>query len=824
MPIMKLKLLFAIVLFANFSIAQIKGKVTDSKGNALSYTSVTIEKTYNGTSTNENGEYELNIKKTGNYTLVFQILGYKTKTVTQEITSFPVIINATLSDEEYSIEEVVVKSGENPANGIIRSAIANRKKNTAKTDKFEADFYSRGIFRVKDIPKKFMGFEIGDLEGNVDSTGAGIIYQSETVSKIKFEKPNNLKEEIIASKVAGNDSGFSFNTAINTNYDFYQNTIDFNIPLISPIASNAFTYYKYKIEDSFTDSYNNYIYKIKVTPKRDKEPVFEGYIYIVDDTYAIYAVDLDAKGYRAQQEFLETLKLVQNFNFNPINKMWVKSLQSIDFKAGIFMMKFNGKFTHVFSNYNFVDSFEKKTFGSEVVTFADKSNKKEDSYWLENRPVPLTEEETTNYVKKDSVYKIRNSEVYMDSIDLKSNKFKLSKIITGYTFKNSFKKTRFNYQGLFNLSSFNFNTVQGYHIGSGFSYTKYNEEKRKYTSITSDFQYGFSDERLRPTVGFYHKFNNTNDAFVRVNGGNKVNQFNSSEPISGIENSISSLVFKNNFMKLYEKEFIEIGTGREVVNGLFLSANLAYENRKPLFNSTDFAINKTSDIYSSNNPLNPSSDAVAAINEHHLTKFSLSSRIVFGQKYITRPDGKMNMNEGKYPTLGFTYTKALLATAKGYEYDFLEARLNYNKTLANKGDLQLNMKVGKFFGADNISFADYKHFNGNQTHIRIDGQYNTSFNLLPYYAQSTNNQYFETHVNYNDNGYFMNKIPLLNKLGWNLVGGFHQLATSNNKPYQEVTVGLDRIGFGKLKIFRVDYVRSFQGGVAKNGLMFGLRF
>ena len=157
---MKFKLLFALALISSFSFAQIRGKVTDSKGNALPYASVTVEKTYNGTSTNENGEYELNIKKTGTYTLVFQILGYKTQTVTKEVTSFPATINATLSDEEYSIEEVVVKTGENPANGIIRSAIANRKKNTDKTDKFEADFYSRGIFRVKDIPKKFMGVEV----------------------------------------------------------------------------------------------------------------------------------------------------------------------------------------------------------------------------------------------------------------------------------------------------------------------------------------------------------------------------------------------------------------------------------------------------------------------------------------------------------------------------------------------------------------------------------------------------------------------------------------------------------------------------------------
>ena len=55
---MKFKLLFAFLLFSGFLFSQIKGKVTDSKGNALPYASVTVEKTYNGTSTNENGEYE----------------------------------------------------------------------------------------------------------------------------------------------------------------------------------------------------------------------------------------------------------------------------------------------------------------------------------------------------------------------------------------------------------------------------------------------------------------------------------------------------------------------------------------------------------------------------------------------------------------------------------------------------------------------------------------------------------------------------------------------------------------------------------------------
>ena len=48
-----------------FSFAQIRGTITDDKGIPLSLVTVLEENTYNGTSSNEQGNYELNIKKTG---------------------------------------------------------------------------------------------------------------------------------------------------------------------------------------------------------------------------------------------------------------------------------------------------------------------------------------------------------------------------------------------------------------------------------------------------------------------------------------------------------------------------------------------------------------------------------------------------------------------------------------------------------------------------------------------------------------------------------------------------------------------------------------
>ncbi len=819
-----MKQLFLFLFIASYSFGQVKGTVTDKSGKPIPFVNIYVKDTYLGTTSNELGKYELNLKSNGNYILLFQYLGYKTHKESISFDGTPKNINVSLIEEDFQLNEVTINSKNNPADIIIKSAIKNRKKNALKLDKFSADFYSRGIFKVKDIPKKILGQEVGDLDGNLDSTRSGIIYQSETFSKIKFKKPDQLTEEIIASKMAGDDNGFSYNTALGANYDFYENYVDLGINMISPIADNAFNYYKYKLESTFFDEKEHLINKIKVTTKRDKEPVFEGYLYIVEDSWEIYAVELDIKGYRMQEPFLETMKLTQNFSYNSKTKLWAKNIQTLNFNAGIFGMTFNGKFTHVFSNYDFEVNLDKKTFKNEVVKFAENANKKEIEYWNQNRPVPLTEEELTNYIKKDSIQTIRKSQKYLDSIDAKDNKFKFFKIITGYTYKNTFKKYNFNYQGLLNLASLNFNTVQGWNLDSGFSFNKRNEEKGKITSISSKFNYGFADDRLRVTGSYYHKFNNINDAYIYVNGGNTVSQFNANEPISDFSNTLSTLLFKNNFIKLYQKEFVNFSLGKEVTNGIFLSGKFSFENRSSLKNSTDYAFIKSDKLYTSNNPLAPLDFIAIPFENHRLAKLSVGARFNFGQKYISRPNAKLNMTNDNYPTLAFFYEKAVAGTTKNLNHDYFGATIDFNKTIGNKGNFALKIKAGKFLNAENISFIDYKHFNGNQTSINLSGNYLNAFNLLPYYTHSTNDAYLETHVEHNFKGYIMNKIPLLNKLQWNLITSFHQLNVPNFKPYQEFTIGFDNIGWGKFRFLRLDYVRSYQNGCQGDGFMFGLKF
>ena len=124
------------------------------------------------------------------------------------------------------------------------------------------------------------------------------------------------------------------------------------------------------------------------------------------------------------------------------------------------------------------------------------------------------------------------------------------------------------------MSSLSFNTVQGYSISSGFEFRKWNYEKGKISSFNSDFNYGFSDTRLRVSGVFRHRFNNQNYAVLEISGGTKVNQFNENNPIGPIVNTISTLAFKNNFMKLYNLEFAKISFGKDVANGLNISEEI----------------------------------------------------------------------------------------------------------------------------------------------------------------------------------------------------------------------------------------------------------
>ena len=332
---MKKCLLLILLFYGSFAVAQLRGTLSSKKGDPVPFASIVVKNSPYGTSTNQDGEFYLPVTKTGDYTFIFKSLGYKTKEVVLTIDKLPFELNVQLDSEEYLLNEVVIESKKVQADRIIKKAIEEKRKNREKTSAYEADFYSRGILRISDVPEEILGQEVGDFSGTLDSTRSGVLYLSETVSKIKFKRPYNINEVIIASKVSGEDSGFSYNNANAAEFDFYENYLPFETSVISPIADNAFSYYNYELENSFNDKSGYLINKIKVIPKRDSEPAMYGYIYIVNESGELYAVDLSIKGLLIEQPLVDILTIKQNFGYNSQKKTWTKNVQTIDFNAEI---------------------------------------------------------------------------------------------------------------------------------------------------------------------------------------------------------------------------------------------------------------------------------------------------------------------------------------------------------------------------------------------------------------------------------------------------------------------------------------------------------
>lgn len=817
-------LLFFWGCISQYSFAQIKGRVTDDVGQPLATVNVYIENSYTGTTTNDEGFYELPLTRPGAYTLVFQFLGYETQKENLQIDKFPVTLNVSLAAESIALNEVAVTAGYNPANEFIRKTIENKKKIAKKTRFYTADFYSRGLIRIKDAPEKILGQDVGDFGGGLDSTRSGIIYLSETISQITKSGNDGIIEKILASKVSGDDNGFSFNNASDVNYDYYQNTVPVaDVQIVSPIADYAFNYYRYTYEGNFYDADNNNILKIRFEPKNPTDRVFSGTLYIVKDVWEIYATEFTITGRQAQLPPIEQLLIKQSYYQNCEDDIWVRRSQTIDFEYAIFGIKGNGRFTAVYTHFNFEPPAEKRLKTNEIISFEKQANKKDSLFWTQVRPVPLTDEEKSDYILKDSLQTLRKSKPYLDSIDRVNNKFKINDLFLGYSYRQSYKERNLNISSP--LLDMQYNTLQGWRPKISVTFTQNIDSLGKRWTAGLTTEYGNSDQRVRTTGSFTYLFNRTTRPFLRLSGGTEVTQFNRNNPISPFINTVSTLFFENNFLKGYDRTFGRIYFSNEWWNGFRLFSSLTYERRRPLFNQADFVIlDDDDDVFTSNNPLQSGDFDTPVFEAHNLMVLNLDARISIRQKYISLPDRKFNLPNEKFPVLWLSYTQGFAGSDVNYHFQQAEARLLQEVKLGNKGVLSYQLAGGQFFSAGGISFADYKHFNGNQTHIGNSDTYTDVFNFLPYYNLSTNEEYAYLHLEHNFKGYLLNKIPLLQKLNYNLVAGVHVLSTAGNKPYSEFTLGLDNLGFGKFRFLRFDYLRNYQDGFITDGFVFGLKF
>lgn len=799
-----------VLLFPVLALAQqheVSGTVTDSGGRQLPFAAVFAANTTLGTIANERGFYRLRLNP-GPYTLNFSLTGQKQHTIKLNLNQ-DTVLNIKLEPEIYLLKEKFLRD-ENPAYSIIRKAIAKRRFYKKQVDAYSCNVYLKGVQKLVRGPKRYLGDSVVKVL-SLNKNGNSIIFQGEANSQFNFSRARKVKEVLLASRTAGDYASLNFTRAQDVKTDFYKNLLHWdaisNRSFVSPIASNALAFYRYKLIGDFVEN-GFLIHKIEVIPKRKSLPTFTGFIYIVDGDWRIHSIDV--KLYKtANINFVDSLRITQQY-FPVDDHIWQPSSIRFAFRGKVLGFVFSGYYEGIYSDYNINPNFPAHFFNKQVMEIPNGAFKRDSVYWNNNRPVPLTRQEEIYYFNKDSLGKKRQSLQYQDSAKRTNNTFLfLPWIINGYTIKSRDAKQTYNIQSPKDIVFFN--SVEGWGLNVAPRYKRF-ATNGKTLEVRPTVRYSFARQLLNTNVYASYRYNPTKQASIYGKVGSDFLDLNNSGTVSIFLNTLSTLFAEHNLLKLYQSKFIQAGTQGEIENGILLNGQLEYSDRRSLNNfRTQSGFDSTQVTappaihgvpQSSNNPLDPGSD-VPLFPRYRALTFSGSATFTFNQQYTQRPDGKY-IEPSPYPRLRINYRKGFPILGSDINYDFVSADVFQDRIRTGVlGYSSYFLSAGKFYNYKSLYYPDYKQFRGGQPFV-FDSSLG-SFHYLNYYIYSTNRNYLEGHFEHNFGGYILARLPLFRKLRLEEIVGGSFLSQRIQSNYYEFYFGIKKL------LIRFDYGFAYDG-------------
>jgi hypothetical protein len=822
--------LISTLLSAAASAGILTGVVRDTKGEPLPFATVFVQGTTNGTVANASGIYQLPLPA-GTYNVTCQYIGYQ-----QAV--FHITIGATeeakhdfrLTDQALEMKEVVVHaSDEDPAYRIIRQAISKRDFHLRQVKEFQTSIYLKGVLRTRQTPNKVMGQKIDKGEMGLDSNGKGVLYLCEEMADYYAQIPNKSRTVIHSVRESGDPNGMGF-AQIPPVITFYENNVNIIDNLnprgfVSPIASGALGFYKYKLEGEFKEG-RHVIYKIRVTPKRAYEPLFFGHIYIVDGDWAIHSLSLTTSA-RYGLEKLDTLHLDQLFL--PLKKdTWVIKNQLFYPTIEIFGFGITGNFVTVYDNQKVNEPVPDTIFKKKIISTYDKTaNKKDTTYWEEVRPLPLEIDEARDYKLKDSLRLALENPHRVDSIRKRENRITPMELaLTGITINDSGYRQSLYFASL--ISIINYNSVEGVNLAPQITYTRKLDTGNS-LSLRTAIRYGFHNTHFNAigALTYTHADKAWRGRGYSITGeaGKYVFQYNKDNPVTPFFNAFTTLLFNYNELKIYERWNGAVSVRRNLGNGIRWFGRVAYEHRMPLENTTDFSFVKKKDSSEFFTDNLPKELRQWHFEEHDAVLIRLGIAWRPGYSYIQYPDYKLPV-PGHWPLLTLMYEKGI-PNILGSNIDWDKWRFNITGDTRLKllGSISYNLSVGGFLSKKWVGVSDLTHlFAGDDPAFTLASPYMRAFQLAPFYRYSNDNDlYGEAHIEYNMQGLLTNKIPGLRQAKWYLVLGTNSFYAGPNNYFTEAFVSIDNLGFKIYRVLRLDFLRGWDHtGRTYNGIRIGL--
>ncbi|QKG53622.1 DUF5686 and carboxypeptidase regulatory-like domain-containing protein [Hymenobacter sp. BRD67] len=862
----------------------IKGKVSGPDGAGLPFANVAVRGSATSTGSNEQGQYQLRLSA-GTYQLVFQYVGYRPRTETVRVPAndSTVTFNITLVPESYSLTEVTVRgSDRDPAYAIIQHAQQWRAYHQREVAAFRARIYIKSLGRLSETPSKIFGLiKVGP------DVKPGIFYLSESLSDIAFTQPDVVKEHMLSSRVSGDSHGISFNRAsAGRGLSFYNNLVKSGFSergFVSPIAANALLFYQYELVGS-TQQNGELVHKIRVIPRRHSDPVFAGFIYIVDGSWRIHSVDLRLTK-DAQLDYVDDLHIEQLFApASGAPHAWVIQSQKLAVDFSAFGFKGTGYVTAVFSNYDHVvPTYPAPPEARPLVPAPGSPPSTPPAI------APVTTKELTRQIRRekpnlaglnrqvrrqvqqarhdslrhDPIARMRKGEVQLiekgvnerdttywsqvrpvplteeEKIDY--HKKDSSEVVRkSRPYQDSLDRKRnalspgkllltgYTYSNSFAKRSFVvapiFNELQ-YNTVEGYvlnAQATYTQrtDDRRFVNLTPTLRYGFSNKQLQPSLTANWQLDAVKLRQLGLVAGRTIENFDRNSQLTPFINTTYSLYANRNYAKLYRRDGAELSYFWEPVNGLTVRGSASYFNRVELVNTADYLWHDVP-----GRAFTPNQPVAEEAPQG--TGFGSSQAATLGLSLSYKPGQRyITRPDGKF-NLGSKWPTFNVQGRLAVPH-LLGADVRY---LLLQASVRHTMQFG-LLGTSTVQ-AVVGGFVGKQEGMTFADYRHFSgnrtllaanfneFQLLDYYQYSTRASYFEGHFNHHFNGFIFNKIPLLRALKWQEVMSLNYLHTAQIGHYVELGAGVEHI----FKVVRVDFYTGLQSGQrVGTGIRLGLGF
>lgn len=788
------KIIIALTLLfvGKISLGQsVRGFVYDEDNQPIPFANIYFKFLATGTTSDGDGKYFYQFKDPGVIEIVVTAIGYKSK-VTKIILNDrnEVIQNIWMETDVEQLSEVIVKSkGRDPAYGIIQSAISNKARWKKQYNSSTSEVYikAKEVISEKEQKRRKRLKEQEEIQKQNERKEEVDIFKEEEnkrkqeIEKVAgsmnmfelqltrhFEYPNNVKEIRTAHKKFGRTYGLFYKNTSEADFNFYQNLMSVDQlndqPLISPLHTTSVLTYKFKLEET-TFVNDRMLFKIKVTPRKKGNATWTGHIWVLDKAFCITKVDLHLT--KGGMIMYDEFNIQQEYEMRD-DSILLLMKQDFEYESKAGKNRFHGNTVVRYADYKINPTFEKRFFRNEVAVTTEEAYERDTSYWGSIRPEPLTKEEQKYQFIKDSIYAYTHSEHYLDSLDSVYNKITVVDILwEGIGFSDRKKKKYWSFSSA--AAMIDLFEIGGVRFGPWATVFK-KWENEKTLQMFGQFNFGIRNPAVKWMFDARHRYDAKHFGNVNLFAGDQFQLI--------VENdAVTNLLQRANWVREIDTE---IGTSRELVNGLFTYLEFNYTKIMPI---TNLNFNPgADDWFGGNAPIN--------FEPYYKTSASVELAYVPFQKYMTEPKKKIILGS-KWPTFSVYYEKGIKDLLRSsVDYDYLEGEILHSFKLGTLGTSSYKLVAGKFLNNRQMYYTDYKIY------PRGDEWFFASLMESMQIQDTTltvTNSHLRAHYTHHFNGAIINYLPFVKKLRIHVAAGASALwIKESDYLYSEAFIGIER--------------------------------